>query len=110
VAGFLIVLAALAVLWVVVVLPVRRRQRAQTEAHEAMQDSLVLGDEIITAGGLHAIVRGIDDERLHIEIAPNVIATLDRRAVAAVAIDEGDDATDTGAEPARESEADAKPR
>ena len=52
-----------------------------------MQDSLVVGDEIITAGGLYAVVREIDDDRLEIEIAPGVIVSLDRRAVAAVAED-----------------------
>lgn len=66
------------------VLPQRRRSRA----HEAMQDSLALGDEIITAGGLHAIVRELGEYELRVEIAPNVLATLDRRAVAAVAREE----------------------
>ena len=81
------IVVLLGLLWVFVVLPVRRRQRAQAASHEAMQDSLAPGDEIITAGGLYAIVRAIEDERLEIEIAPGVIATLDRRAVAAVAED-----------------------
>jgi preprotein translocase subunit YajC len=53
-----------------------------------MQDTLVVGDEIITAGGMYAVVREIDQERLKIEIAPGVIVSLDRRAVAAVAEDE----------------------
>jgi preprotein translocase subunit YajC len=86
--AFLVIVIVLGVLWVFLVLPVRRRQRAQTEAHEAMQDSLVEGDVIITAGGLHATVRELDHDMLRIEIAPGVIATLDRRAVAAVATDE----------------------
>jgi preprotein translocase subunit YajC len=85
--GFLAIVVLLGLLWVFVVLPVRRRQRAQAASHEAMQDSLAPGDEIITAGGLYATVRSIEDERLEIEIAPGVIATLDRRAVAAVAED-----------------------
>ena len=50
-----------------------------------MQDSIEAGDEIITAGGLHATVRSLGDEQLEVEIAPGVVATLDRRAVAAVA-------------------------
>ena len=85
--GFLAIVVLLGLLWVFVVLPVRRRQRAQAASHEAMQDALAPGDEIITAGGLYATVRSIEDERLEIEIAPGVIATLDRRAVAAVAED-----------------------
>ena len=50
-----------------------------------MQDSVEAGDEIITAGGLHGTVREIDDETARVEIAPNVVVTLDRRAIAAVA-------------------------
>ena len=39
-----------------------------------MQDALVVGDEIITAGGLYAVIREIDHDRLRIEIAPGVLA------------------------------------
>ena len=52
-----------------------------------MQDSIEPGDEIITAGGLHGTVRGLEDTTLQLEIAPGVVATLDKRAVAAVARD-----------------------
>jgi preprotein translocase subunit YajC len=81
VGGFLILVVLAAVFWLVFVLPRRRNQRQ----HAAMQDSVDVGDEIITAGGLHAVVREVGDDQLKIEIAPEVIATLDRRAVAAVA-------------------------
>jgi preprotein translocase subunit YajC len=50
-----------------------------------MQDTVGVGDEIITAGGLHAVVLEDDGDELRVEIAPGVVATLDRRAVAAVA-------------------------
>ena len=40
-------------------LPARRRQRS----HAAMQDSVEVGDEIITAGGLHGVVREDDRRR-----------------------------------------------
>ena len=80
----LIVIAVLVALgWVLLVLPSRRRQRA----HAAMQDAVEAGDEIITAGGIHAIVREAGDEELKIEIASGVVVKLDRRAVAAVARD-----------------------
>jgi preprotein translocase subunit YajC len=81
VSGFLILLVILGAVWLLFVLPARRRQRS----HAGMQEAIELGDEIITAGGLHAIVRELGDEQLKVEIAPNVVATLDRRAVAAVA-------------------------
>jgi len=50
-----------------------------------MQESLGLGDEVITAGGLHAVIRELGEDELRVEIAPDVLVTLDRRAVAAVA-------------------------
>jgi preprotein translocase subunit YajC len=91
VSGFIVVVVLLGLVWLFIVLPVRRRQKATSASHEAMQDSLVVGDEIITAGGLYAVVRGIDHDRLEIEIAPDVIVSLDRRAVAAVAEDADDE-------------------
>jgi preprotein translocase subunit YajC len=80
--GSLIFVVFLFVLiWLLFFLPTRRRQKA----HEAMQESVELGDEVITAGGIHGIVREADAEDIRLEIAPNVVVKLDRRAVAAVA-------------------------
>jgi preprotein translocase subunit YajC len=80
--GYLIILVALfALMWLFLIRPQRRRSEAQM----AMQDRLRIGDEIITAGGLHAIVQSIEGEVLEIEIAPGTTVRLDRRAVAAVA-------------------------
>ena len=56
-----------------------------------MQDTLHVGDEIITAGGIRGEVRELDDEVLQVEIAPEVVVRLDRRAVAAVVPEEDDD-------------------
>ena len=89
--AYIIVLVALfGLMWFMLIRPQRRR----TEAQMVMQDQLRVGDEIITAGGLHATVRSIEDEVLEIEIAPETIVRLDRRAVAAVAGE-----PQTGAEP-----------
>ena len=80
--GPVIVIAILvAVGWLFLALPYRRRRRA----HEAMQEDVREGDEIITAGGIHATVREAGEHDLRVEIAPGIVVTLDRRAVAAVA-------------------------
>jgi len=81
VGGFLILILILGAAWLLIVVAARRRR----QSHSAMQDTVDIGDEIITAGGLHGFVREIEDETLRIEIAPDVVVTLDRRAVAAVA-------------------------
>ena len=81
--GFLILIIVFGAAWFLFVLPARRRKMS----HAAMQDSIAVGDEIITAGGLHGTVTALEDETVKVEIATGVVATLDRRAVAAVARD-----------------------
>ena len=95
----IVILLLIGLAWVFVVMPSRRRR----DSHAAMQDSVEVGDEIITAGGLHATVREAGEDRLRIEIAPGVVATLDRRAVAAVAREELEDEDS-------EPESEAQPR
>ena len=56
-----------------------------------MQDTLHVGDEVITAGGIRGYVRQLDEEVLEVEIAPEVVVRLDRRAVAAIVQEEDDD-------------------
>ena len=80
---FLVVVLLLLLVWFVIHVPQRRRQRA----HMAMQDSVGIGDEIITSGGIHGEVVSDEGDTLRIEIAPEVVVRLDRRAVAAVARD-----------------------
>jgi len=94
--GLLIVIILFGAAWLLLLMPSRRR-RAQ---HAAMQDSVEAGDEIITAGGLHGVVKEIDDDTAKVEIAPNVVVTLDRRAIAAVATEiEVEAEPETPAEP-----------
>jgi preprotein translocase subunit YajC len=65
--------------WFLVVLPQRRRGRE----HTVMQDTLAVGAEVITAGGLHGTVVEIDETVLRVEIAPGTVVRVDRRAIAA---------------------------
>jgi len=81
VGGFLILIIIFAAIWLLFVLPARRRRTS----HADMQNSIEAGNEIITAGGLHGMVTSVEDDLVHVEIAPGVVVTLDRRAVAAVA-------------------------
>jgi preprotein translocase subunit YajC len=97
--GLLIIIILFGAAWLLFLLPARRR-RAQ---HEAMQDAVEAGDEIITAGGLHGTVTEIGEQTARVEIAPGILITLDRRAIAAVATeieaDPGEDDPAPGADP-----------
>ena len=81
--GGLIVLVALFVgFWLLVLRPQRRRAQEQRALHE----SVTVGDEIVTLGGLLGRVKSIDetDDTLEVEIAPGTNVKVVRRAVAAV--------------------------
>jgi preprotein translocase subunit YajC len=83
--GYLIIIVALfAAMWLFLIRPQKRRQVEQSR----MQETLADGDEILTAGGIHGTVRGIEDEVVRLEIAPGTIVRLDRRAVAGVVQEE----------------------
>lgn len=80
--GFvLVIILIFGALYMLFMVPQRRRQRE----HSAMQDSLDAGDEVITAGGVHGTVREVGDGTVRLEIARDVVVTVDRRAIAAVA-------------------------
>jgi preprotein translocase subunit YajC len=108
VSGFLILIVILGALWVLFIVPSRRRRRS----HSNMQDSVDVGDEIITAGGLHGTVKELGESELQLEIAPGVVVTLDRRAIAAVAREVEVEVEPNGEEkrPDWANEADEKPR
>jgi preprotein translocase subunit YajC len=73
-----------------------------------MQDSVTVGDEIITAGGIHGFVREVDDLEVTLEIAEGVVVRLDRRAIAAVAedvpLEGGEEDEDPGPDPEDQAE------
>lgn len=82
---FLIVLIGFVAVWLVVILPQRRR----VNAHKRMVAAVTPGDEIVTVGGVYGRVTGADDDDLTLEVAPGVEVRLARRAVAEVVSGDG---------------------
>jgi preprotein translocase subunit YajC len=95
-----VIVALFALLWLFILRPQRRRQTEQIQ----MQDTLHVGDEIVTAGGIRGQVRQLDDEVLKVEIAPDVEVRLDRRAVAAVVPEEEEEPEELDAPPRTETD------
>lgn len=93
--GYLIIIVVLfAVMWLFLVRPQRRRQVQQAQ----MQNTLEAGDEVLTAGGIHGTVEKVEDDVVHVEIAPGTVIRVDRRAIASVA-QEPEDEDETVDEP-----------
>jgi preprotein translocase subunit YajC len=92
-----------ALMWLLVVLPQRRRQAAQ----KSMLDAIKPGDYIVTAGGMYGTVTELGDDDLGLEVAPDVEVRIAKRAIGAVIPpDEIEDVEveEPGSEAATESE------
>ena len=90
--GPLIIIAVIALAWVLFIRPSQARQKAAREK----SDTLAPGDEVLTVGGLYGIVQEIEEEGdLIVEIAEGIHVRIARRAVATVVKpDEDDDESD----------------
>jgi preprotein translocase subunit YajC len=83
--GALILLAVTFVLmWVLFILPQQRR----IKAHQAIVARLEVGDEVMATSGLYGTITELDDELVHLEVAPGVVVRLARAAVACRLADE----------------------
>ena len=75
----LIVIAVLFVLfWLLLVRPQRKRAGEQ----RTLIESLEVGDEIVSAGGLYGTIKRIEGDELIVEVAPQVEVRMARGAVA----------------------------
>lgn len=97
--GYLFILVLLALMWFLLIRPQRRRQ---LEAQK-MIDSLEVGKEIVTAGGLYGTITDMEDDELRVEVADGVEVRIAKRAVAAVVTEE-EEPEETEAEEAPEEE------
>lgn len=65
-------------MWVLFIFPQQRRLKA----HHALVARLEVGDEVMATSGLFGTVTELDDEVVHLEVAPGTVVRLARGAVA----------------------------
>ena len=78
--GLVLIAIAFLFIWLVVLRPQKRRQVAQAQ----MLQTLDVGDEIVTAGGLYGEITGFRDDDVLVRIAPELEVRVARRAIAGV--------------------------
>jgi len=61
-----------------------RPQQKRQKEREKMLSAVKKGDKIITAGGLHGTIAGMDEKTILLEVATNVKLKFDRSAVASI--------------------------
>jgi preprotein translocase subunit YajC len=62
---------------------VRPQQKRQKE-RQKMLDAIKKGDKIVTAGGVHGTVVGIEEKTVLVQIADNVKVKVDRGSVSSI--------------------------
>jgi preprotein translocase subunit YajC len=65
-----------------------RPQQRQRRSHDALVGSLKRGDRVVTAGGVFATIKRVEENVLTVEIAKGVDIRIARRAVSEVLADE----------------------
>jgi len=75
--ALIVIVVLLALFWIILVRPQRRRTKEQTDLIESLEE----GDEIVSAGGLYGVIREIEGETLHVEIADGLVVRMARNAV-----------------------------
>ena len=82
--GYVFILVLLVLMWFMLIRPQRRRQLDT----QRMINTLEVGKEIVTAGGLYGTVTALEDDEVRLEVADGVEVRIAKRAVAGVVSEE----------------------
>ena len=58
-----------------------RPQRKQAKELRDKQNSLKVGDKVISAGGIYGIIREVQEEAVKMEVAPNTIIKIRKASI-----------------------------
>ena len=61
-----------------------RPQQKRAKEREKLLSNIEKGDKIVTSGGVHGTIVGLEDKTALIEIAPNVKIKIERSAIGSV--------------------------
>ena len=78
--GYIFIIAILILMWFILIRPQRRRQ---VESQQLIE-SLMEGQEVVTAGGLYGTITQLDEDEARLEIADGVEVRVAKRAIAGV--------------------------
>jgi len=80
VSGYIFIIVILVLMWFLLIRPQRRRQLES----QRLVESLSVGKEVVTAGGLYGTITDLDEEDARVEIADGVEVRVAKRAIAGV--------------------------
>jgi len=81
--GIFMLVAMFAIFYFLLIRP----QTKRAKAHRALIDSLSIGDQVVTAGGIHGKVAGMQDAVVVLEIATGVKIRINRSSIVSTKTD-----------------------
>jgi preprotein translocase subunit YajC len=81
--GFLPLVLMVLIFYFMIMRPSQKRRKD----HQMMLDNIKKGDKVVTSGGIHGTVAGLDEKTVLVEIADKVKVKLDRGYIANVISD-----------------------
>ena len=79
--GFIQTIVLFGLIFVIFYFMIIRPQQKRQKERQKMLDALEKGDKIITAGGIHGTVVGIEEKTALVQIADNVKVKVDRGSI-----------------------------
>lgn len=76
---FILPILMVAFVWFIMIRPENKRRKEMTKFREGLKK----GDKVVTAGGIHAVVKEIKETTLLIEVDSNVTLRIDKSMVVA---------------------------
>lgn len=78
--NIIFLVAIIAVFYFLIIRPQQKRQKER----DHMITALKKGDKVITSGGVHGNIVGMDDKTVLVQIADNVKVKMDRTAITSI--------------------------
>ncbi len=80
ISGFLPIILIIIIFYFLLIRPQRKQQKELQEK----QNSMKAGDKIISAGGIHGIVREVDDKTVKVEVSAGVLIKFEKASIVSV--------------------------
>lgn len=74
---FLPIILIIIIFYFLLIRPQRKQQKELQERQNALKD----GDKIVTAGGIHGIVREVDDKTVKVEVSAGVLIKFEKASI-----------------------------
>lgn len=82
--GFVSMLFMFGLIFLIFYFLIIRPQRTRQRKHQEMVEELKPGDKIITSGGIHGTVMGVQKDKIELKIAANVKIDITKNAVGVI--------------------------